>query len=51
VWFIYLVVCSLIEKKHIKLQETQQHIFDKKAHGRNIKKGDPKYYEAICPTQ
>jgi hypothetical protein len=28
-------------------QETQ-HIYDKKAHGRNIKKGDPKF-DAICP--
>jgi hypothetical protein len=29
-------------------QETQQHIYDKKVHGRNIKKGDPKF-DAICP--
>jgi hypothetical protein len=38
------------KKKRLRYskQETQQHIFDKKAHGRNIKKGDPKY-EAICP--
>jgi hypothetical protein len=37
------------KKKRLRYskQETQQHIFDKKAHGRNIKKGDPKF-EAIC---
>jgi hypothetical protein len=29
-------------------QETQQHIYDKKAHRRNIKKGDPKF-DDICP--
>jgi hypothetical protein len=38
------------EKKRLPYskQKTQQHIFDKKAHGWNIKKGDPKY-KAICP--
>jgi chemotaxis protein histidine kinase CheA len=38
------------KKKRLRYskQETQQHIFNKKAHVRNIKKGDPKY-EAICP--
>jgi hypothetical protein len=38
------------KKKRLRYskQETQQHIFDKKAHGWNIKKGDPKF-EAICP--
>jgi hypothetical protein len=38
------------KKKRLRYskQETQQHIFDKKAHGWNIKKGDPKF-KAICP--
>jgi hypothetical protein len=38
------------KKKRLRYskQETQQHIFDKKAHGWNIKKGDPKF-DALCP--
>jgi hypothetical protein len=35
------------KRMRYRKQETQQHIYDKKAHGRN-RKGDPKF-DAICP--